>query len=294
MASRANTELQAPVAGRAEKRVKYTTVGLVMAIAVGASTVALAQAADAPPGGDAAPESAAQPAGQRGRFARFFDPQDGQLDLSELLEDPRGFLPIPLDRDGARSRLRRRRHRDVPAAAQEAGDEGWARPDISAVGGFATENGTWGALAGDSSRWLDGRLKTLVGGGTGRVNLDFYGLGVDQSTLNEAIRYSLQLLRRGRASQLAARARSRRGRSACVTSTPTSSRRCARIRCSPTSPTRSASRSPRRPPSSSTTAATTCSRPRAESTRRRRTWRRARRSAPRDDFERFEQVLIGW
>ena len=28
--------------------------------------------------------------------ARFFDPKDGQLDLSYFLEDPRGFLPIPI------------------------------------------------------------------------------------------------------------------------------------------------------------------------------------------------------
>ncbi|MDM0109642.1 hypothetical protein QTH97_32310, partial [Variovorax sp. J22R24] len=27
---------------------------------------------------------------------RFFDPQDGQLDLSSFLENPRGFLPIPI------------------------------------------------------------------------------------------------------------------------------------------------------------------------------------------------------
>ena len=109
--------------------------------------------------------------------ARFFDPEDGQFDLSYFLENPRGFLPIPIvvtepavgyGGGGAGMFLRPRR---------EAGDEGWARPDISAVGAFATQNGTWGAFAGDASRWLDGRLRTLVGAGTGRVNLDFYGLG---------------------------------------------------------------------------------------------------------------------
>ena len=29
-------------------------------------------------------------------------------------------------------------------------------------------NGTWGAFAGDTSRWLDGRLRTLVGIRLGR------------------------------------------------------------------------------------------------------------------------------
>lgn len=124
--------------------------------------------------------------------ARFFDPADGQLDLSYFLENPRGFLPIPIVitepaigyGGGAAGLFLRPR--------KEAGDEGWARPDISGVGAFATENGTWGAFAGDASRWLDGRLRTLVGGGTGRVNLDFYGLGLDASSLDKGLRYSLQ------------------------------------------------------------------------------------------------------
>jgi len=124
--------------------------------------------------------------------ARFFDPDDGQLDLSYFLEDPRGFLPIPIVvtepavgyGGGAAGMFLRPR--------AEAGDEGWARPNISAVGAFATQNGTWGAFAGDASRWLDGRLRTLIGAGTGRVNLDFYGLGPAMSSFDEAVRYSLQ------------------------------------------------------------------------------------------------------
>ena len=124
--------------------------------------------------------------------ARFFDPDDGQLDLSYFLEDPRGFLPIPIvvtepavgyGGGGAGMFLRPRR---------EAGDEGWTRPDISAVGAFATQNGTWGAFAGDASRWLDGRLRTLLGAAAGQFNLDFYGLGSEPSSLDQAVRYSLQ------------------------------------------------------------------------------------------------------
>ena len=124
--------------------------------------------------------------------ARFFDPHDGQLDLSYFLEDPRGFLPIPIvvtepavgyGGGGAGMFLRPRR---------EAGDEGWARPDISAVGAFATQNGTWGAFGGDASRWFEGRLRTLVGAGAGQFNLDFYGLGSGASSLNQGVRYSLQ------------------------------------------------------------------------------------------------------
>ena len=129
---------------------------------------------------------------KRAGSARFVDPQDGQFDLSYFLENPRGFLPIPIvvtepavgyGGGAAGMFLRPRR---------EAGDEGWARPDISAVGAFATQNGTWGAFAADASRWLDGRLRTLIGAATGQVNLDFFGLGPDPSSLDQGVRYSLQ------------------------------------------------------------------------------------------------------
>jgi hypothetical protein len=75
---------------------------------------------------------------------------------------------------------------------REAGEEGWARPNISAVAALATQNGTWAGFAGDSSRWVNGRLRTLAGAGLGEVNLDFYGLGADRSSLNQKVRYTLQ------------------------------------------------------------------------------------------------------
>ena len=105
---------------------------------------------------------------------------------------PRGFLPIPIvvtepavgyGGGFAGMFLRPRR---------EAGDEGWARPDISGVGAFGTQNGTWGAFGGDASRWLDGRLRTLVGVAAGQLNLDFYGLGSGSPSLDQGVRYSLQ------------------------------------------------------------------------------------------------------
>jgi hypothetical protein len=122
----------------------------------------------------------------------FFDPEDGQLDVSSFLEDPRGFLPIPIIvtepaigyGGGAAGMFLRPR--------KEAGEEGWARPDISGVGAFATENGTKGAFAGDASRWMDGRLRTLFGAATGQINLDFYGPGSGLSSSAQKVGYSLQ------------------------------------------------------------------------------------------------------
>jgi len=153
-------------------------LALALGLAFGMTSFAYAQAAQ-------------DPAVREGR-SRFFDPGDGQLDLSYFLENPRGFLPIPIvvtepavgyGGGAAGMFLRPRR---------EAGQEGWARPDISAIGAFGTENGTWGAFAGDASLRRDGQMKTLAGIGTGRVNLDFYGAGLGLPTLDQGVRYSLQ------------------------------------------------------------------------------------------------------
>jgi hypothetical protein len=123
--------------------------------------------------------------------SRFRDPDDGQFDVSSFLEKPRGFLPVPVvitepavGYGGGMVGMFLR-----PRA--KAGEQGWARPNISAIGAIGTENGTRAAFAGDASRWLDGRLKTLAGTGGGHINLDFYGLGAERASLDEAIRYSL-------------------------------------------------------------------------------------------------------
>ena len=123
--------------------------------------------------------------------SRFRDPGDGQFDVSSFLETPRGFLPVPVVitepavgyGGGAVGMFLRPR--------EKAGEQGWASPNISAIGAIGTENGTRAAFAGDASRWRDGRFKTLAGTGGGHINLDFFGLGVDRASLDEPIRYSL-------------------------------------------------------------------------------------------------------
>lgn len=152
-------------------------LGVAFALTVAAGPDAFAQLPAEPLRDPQAVAQDAPPEAARKGRARFVDPEDGQLDLSYFLENRRGFLPIPIVvtepavgyGGGAVGMFLRPR--------KEAGDEGWARPDISAVGAAGTQNGTWGAFAGDASRWVDGRLRTLVGAGTGQANLDFYGLG---------------------------------------------------------------------------------------------------------------------
>jgi len=129
----------------------------------------------------------------RERLGDLFDPEDGQLDMSVVLERAHGFLPIPIVvtepavgyGGGLAAMFVRPRH--------EAGSEGFARPDISVVGAIVTENGTKMLMAGDSSQWLDGRLKTLAGALAGDIRLDVYGLGTARTDLDEPVRYTLDI-----------------------------------------------------------------------------------------------------
>jgi len=162
---------------------------LVLALVAAASSAAGGQAPTEPPRDAAAvPQASPRDSVRKGR-ARILDSDDGQLDVSALLENPRGFLPIPIvvtepavgyggGLVGMFVRPRR-----------EAGAEGWARPDLSAVGVIATQNGTRALFAVDARRRVEGRLRTMAGAGTGTVNLDFYGLELDA---DRAVRYSLQ------------------------------------------------------------------------------------------------------
>jgi hypothetical protein len=164
---------------------------LLFLLALGASPSVDAQSVAEPARAEETAAPKTLPDAPREGMARFFDPEDGQLDLSYFLENARGFLPIPIVitepaigyGGGLAGMFVRPR--------KEAGSEGWARPNLSAVGGFATENGTKGAFAADASRWLEGRLRTTVGAATGKVNLDFYGLGGDSASLDQKVRYSL-------------------------------------------------------------------------------------------------------
>ena len=151
---------------------------LARAVALLCGLVCAAAAADLPVGGGADPGAAPAGVPPESR-SQFFDPEDGQLDISHFLEHPWGFVPIPIIvtepavgyGGGLAGMFLRPR--------ENAGQEGWTRPNISAVGGIATENGTWAAFAADSSRWLDGRLHTTTGVGTG-VRLRT-GLSVDRA-----------------------------------------------------------------------------------------------------------------
>jgi len=131
------------------------------------------------------------PAEQAVPRSKFRDPDDGKFDISTYLATPKRFLPVPIVitepaigyGGGIAGMFIRPR--------KQAGSEGFARPNISIAGGFATENGTWGAILGDSSHWMDERLQTLAATATGELHLDFYGLGQASDSLDEAVSYQL-------------------------------------------------------------------------------------------------------
>lgn len=124
--------------------------------------------------------------------SKFRSSDDGWLDVSGFLEEKYGFLPVALPITepavgyGAVGGLA---FLSKPVGAVA---DGLGRPNITAVAGLGTENGTWGALVGDSRYWLDDRLQTLVGLIYASVNLDFYGIGRNNVLQDDSLSYNLE------------------------------------------------------------------------------------------------------
>jgi outer membrane protein assembly factor BamA len=118
-------------------------------------------------------------------------PDDGWPDVSSFLDEKYGFLPIampitePAVGYGAAGGLTFI-SKPLGAAAQ-----GLGRPNITFVGGFGTQNGSWGVFAADLRYWLDDRVQTIGAGIYASVNLDFHGVGKDTELEDNPIRYNL-------------------------------------------------------------------------------------------------------
>jgi len=126
--------------------------------------------------------------------SKFRSPDDGWLDISGFVDGAYGFAPIampitePAVGYGGAGGLA---FIDKPKDEAQAG---FGRPNITAVGGMATENRSWGVLAADSRHWLDDRLQTLAGFAYASVNLDYYGIGGNGLLKNHPLRYNLEPL----------------------------------------------------------------------------------------------------
>jgi hypothetical protein len=145
----------------------------------------------------AAPPAAAEdepppPAAATHPPSKFRSGDDGWLDVSGFLDERYGFMPlvIPITEPavgyGAAGGLT---FIDKPLGEAQAG---FGRPNITVVGGLGTENGTWGAMAGNMHHWLDDRLQTLVGVIRASVNLDFRGIGQNGALQDHPLTYNLE------------------------------------------------------------------------------------------------------
>jgi Omp85 superfamily domain len=154
-------------------------------LALWTSSVA-AQTVETPPSPELAPAAPA-PAP-----SKFRSPDDGWLDVSGFLDEKYGFLPVvipitePAVGYGAAAALA---FIDKPLGEARAG---FGRPDITVVGGLATQNGTWGVLVGDVRHWLGDRIETQAGLTHMSVNLDFHGIGKDGLLNDHPLHYTLE------------------------------------------------------------------------------------------------------
>ncbi|HUJ19311.1 MAG TPA: BamA/TamA family outer membrane protein [Nitrospirota bacterium] len=121
-----------------------------------------------------------------------FYSQDGWLDFSGFLDEAYGFVPIaspitePAVGYGLAGGL------IFVDRNKENAEAGHWRPNLTAVGGLGTENGTWGAFAADSRYWMNDQLHTLAGAITASVNLDFYGTGKNDVVRDRPLSYNLK------------------------------------------------------------------------------------------------------
>ena len=129
-----------------------------------------------------------------GFMDRFRDPQDGAFDMSTYLLESRGAFPVPIIVTepavgyGGGLMLAFFQQSLAERARQSENGARYRPPNIYAVGGLATENGTWGAAAGGMVSFRDDRWRWRGGGGYAALELTYYGAN---DAINGGVDYSL-------------------------------------------------------------------------------------------------------
>ena len=138
---------------------------------------------------DEAPAGGARPPAPKEEVSLF--DAEGWLDASQFLDTAYGFLPmiVPITEPavgyGAAGAL-------VFIDREGAGQSGErSRPNIAAIGGMGTENGSRGMFAGHLGTWRGGRLRTLAAVADADVNLDFFGFGGERTPGDGGLGYSI-------------------------------------------------------------------------------------------------------
>ncbi|HEX5634808.1 MAG TPA: hypothetical protein VFX50_16305 [Gemmatimonadales bacterium] len=122
---------------------------------------------------------------------RFRDPDDGKFDLSQHLAGASGFLPIPIIITEPAvgyggGLLAAYFHGSIEEWSQRAGR--FRPPSISVAGGFYTENGSWGVVAGHYGVWAGDRVRYLGALGYVSPNLAVYPAVLDGEPLDFNLR----------------------------------------------------------------------------------------------------------
>ncbi|WP_229709070.1 BamA/TamA family outer membrane protein [Silvimonas iriomotensis] len=109
------------------------------------------------------------------------DPEDGAFDMSDYLLNQKGFLPVPavitepaIGYGGGMALLFF--DKSMAEASEEARKTGsMAPPNITGVGAFGTENGTWGAGLFHFHSWDGDRIRYLGALAKVDVKTDYFG-----------------------------------------------------------------------------------------------------------------------
>ena len=125
----------------------------------------------------------------------FTDPSDGAFDMSRFIKTRTGFVPIlapvtePAVGYGIAGGLVffHRREGEPPPDPAPAGEGRMIPPSLTAVGGFATENGSRGVFGGHRGVWKEDRVRYLGGLGYASLQLTFYGTTPQTSDISRDI-----------------------------------------------------------------------------------------------------------
>ncbi|TXI90501.1 MAG: glyceraldehyde-3-phosphate dehydrogenase [Cupriavidus sp.] len=113
----------------------------------------------------------------------FIDPEDGAFDTSDYLLHHKGTLVVPtvitepaVGYGGGLGLMFFSQSMAEAAASTRASSHGLTPPNITAIGGAYTENGTWGAGLAHFHTWRGDSIRYLGALAKVDANLDYFGL----------------------------------------------------------------------------------------------------------------------
>lgn len=121
-------------------------------------------------------------------FEQMIDPQDGQLDISQMLASKTGFLPVPLiisdpavGYGGGLAAVFFHDSKEEQPGKNDVNAPLSLPPSISFLAGAYTENNSWFAGGGHMASWKSDSIRYLGIAGYGDFNLKFYGVAADSN-----------------------------------------------------------------------------------------------------------------